>query len=93
VRRFIITISGGILCLAGVIFALVPFLPGTPLIVMGVGLLGSEFPWIRSQVARVARSLAELVRGRLATARHQQDARSTSGGGARGLHADRVPRA
>ena len=61
-RRLLVTVSGGGLLLVGLLFAVVPFLPGMPLIVMGAGLLGSECPRLRRRGVRMARKLGMRLR-------------------------------
>jgi hypothetical protein len=81
-RRLVVTVGGGILVLVGLLFVVLPFLPGTPLIVMGVGLLGSEFPWVRKRIVRLVRRPAVLWR------RGSQHVGRASASNARGARAD-----
>ncbi len=46
-------ILGVILLAAGLVGMLLPIIPGIPLLLAGVALLGSNHPWIRPFTARV----------------------------------------
>jgi uncharacterized membrane protein YbaN (DUF454 family) len=53
VGRTVRLIAGVLLVTLGVIGMLMPVLPGIPLLVAGVALLGSNHPWVRPLVARL----------------------------------------
>jgi len=48
-------IFGIVLCLVGLAGTLVPIIPGVPIILAGLALMGSEHPLVRGLKARVAR--------------------------------------
>jgi hypothetical protein len=51
-RRSIRTIAGFSLIVAGAIGTLVPVVPGVPMLLAGVALVGTDHPWIRAAKAR-----------------------------------------
>lgn len=51
-RRSIRTVAGISLILLGAIGTLVPVVPGVPMILAGVALVGTDHPWIRAAKAR-----------------------------------------
>ena len=47
------TVSGVVLIGLGLAGMLLPVIPGTPLLIGGVALLGSNHPWVRPCLARL----------------------------------------
>lgn len=61
-RRLVVTVAGTACLAVGVVLWALPLLPGTPLVLAGIGLLGSEYPWVRRRAIDVARRLTALAR-------------------------------
>lgn len=59
VRRVFIVLAGFTLLLLGIIMIFTPG-PGTPVILLGLGLLAAEFVWARRLMERVKREAARL---------------------------------
>jgi Putative transmembrane protein (PGPGW) len=59
VRRIFLILAGFTLLLLGIIMIFTPG-PGTPVILMGLGLLAAEFVWARRIVDRIKRESARL---------------------------------
>lgn len=59
IRRVFIVLAGFTLLLLGIIMIVAPG-PGTPVILLGLGLLAAEFVWARRLVERVKREAARL---------------------------------
>ena len=59
VRRIFLILVGFTLLLLGIIMVFTPG-PGTPVILMGLGLLAAEFVWARRIVDRIKRESARL---------------------------------
>ena len=59
VRRIFLILVGFTLLLLGIIMIFTPG-PGTPVILLGLGLLGAEFVWARRIMERVKRQSARL---------------------------------
>jgi uncharacterized membrane protein YbaN (DUF454 family) len=53
VWRTIRTVIGLILIGVGLIGLLVPVMPGIPLLIAGVALVGTNHPWVRPVIARL----------------------------------------
>lgn len=51
--RTIRTVIGLILIVLGLIGLLVPVMPGIPLLIAGVALVGTNHPWVRPVIARL----------------------------------------
>lgn len=62
-RQVAIAIVGGVVLIAGVVLAVLPVLPGFPLIVLGLGILSLEFERPRAALAR-AREWGKQVKHR-----------------------------
>ena len=56
-------ISGLALVIAGLIGCLIPVIPGTPMVIAGVALLGTDHPTIRSSIQRMKEYSDLLARG------------------------------
>jgi Putative transmembrane protein (PGPGW) len=56
-KRILKTVAGGALVASGVAFSVVPFVPGFPLILVGLAVLATEFHWARRMQARVRSGL------------------------------------
>jgi uncharacterized membrane protein (DUF4010 family) len=52
-RRILKTVAGVTLIGAGVAFMVVPFIPGFPLLFLGLAVLATEFHWARRMQAKV----------------------------------------
>ena len=59
VRRIFLILAGFTLLLLGIIMVFTPG-PGTPVILMGLGLLAAEFVWARRIMDRIKRESARL---------------------------------
>ncbi len=59
VRRIFLILVGFTLLLLGIMMIFTPG-PGTPVILMGLGLLAAEFVWARRVVDRIKRESARL---------------------------------
>ena len=59
VRRVFIVLAGFTLLLLGIIMIFTPG-PGTPVILLGLGVLAAEFVWARRLMERVKREAARL---------------------------------
>jgi uncharacterized protein (TIGR02611 family) len=59
VRRIFLILAGFTLLLLGIIMIFTPG-PGTPVILMGLGLLAAEFVWARRIMERVKRESVRL---------------------------------
>ena len=59
VRRIFLIVAGFTLLLLGVIMIFTPG-PGTPVILLGLGLLAVEFVWARRLMERIKRESARL---------------------------------
>lgn len=59
VRRIFIVLAGFTFLLLGIVMIFTPG-PGTPVILLGLGLLAAEFVWARRLVERVKRETARL---------------------------------
>jgi hypothetical protein len=59
VRRIFIVLAGFTFLLLGIVMIFTPG-PGTPVILLGLGLLAAEFVWARRLVERVKRGTARL---------------------------------
>ncbi len=59
VRRIFLIVAGFTLLLLGLILIFTPG-PGTPVILMGLGLLAAEFVWARRLMDRIKREGARL---------------------------------
>ena len=59
VRRIFLILAGFTLLLLGIIMIFTPG-PGTPVILMGLGLLAAEFVWARRIVDRIKRETTRL---------------------------------
>lgn len=59
VRRIFLILAGFTLLLLGIIMIFTPG-PGTPVILLGLGLLAAEFVWARRLMERVKRQSARL---------------------------------
>lgn len=58
-RRIFLILAGFTLLLLGIVMIFTPG-PGTPVILMGLGLLAAEFVWARRIMERVKRETARL---------------------------------
>lgn len=56
-KRILKTVLGVALVAAGIAFSAVPFIPGLPLILLGLAVLATEFHWARRMQARVRSGL------------------------------------
>ncbi len=59
VRRIFLILAGFTLLVLGIIMIFTPG-PGTPVILMGLGLLGAEFVWARRIMERIKRESVRL---------------------------------
>lgn len=59
VRRVFLVLAGFTLLLLGIVMIFTPG-PGTPVILLGLGLLAAEFVWARRLMERVKRETARL---------------------------------
>jgi len=59
VRRIFLILTGFTLLILGIIMIFTPG-PGTPVILMGLGLLAAEFVWARRVMERIKREIARL---------------------------------
>lgn len=59
IRRVFIVLAGFTLLLLGIIMIFTPG-PGTPVILLGLGVLAAEFVWARRLVERAKREAARL---------------------------------
>ncbi|PYT74339.1 MAG: hypothetical protein DMG39_03835 [Acidobacteria bacterium] len=59
VRRIFLILTGFTLLILGIIMIFTPG-PGTPVILMGLGLLAAEFVWARRVMERIKRETARL---------------------------------
>jgi uncharacterized protein (TIGR02611 family) len=59
VRRIFLILAGFTLLILGIIMIFTPG-PGTPIILMGLGLLAAEFVWARRVMERIKRETARL---------------------------------
>jgi uncharacterized protein (TIGR02611 family) len=59
VRRFFLILAGFTLLVLGIIMIFTPG-PGTPVILMGLGLLAAEFVWARRIMERIKRETTRL---------------------------------
>ncbi|HET7149801.1 MAG TPA: PGPGW domain-containing protein [Candidatus Acidoferrum sp.] len=59
VRRIFIVLAGFTFLLLGIVMIFTPG-PGTPVILLGLGLLAAEFVWARRLVERVKRETVRL---------------------------------
>jgi uncharacterized protein (TIGR02611 family) len=66
VRRIFLIVAGFTLLLLGVIMIFTPG-PGTPVILLGLGLLGAEFVWARRLMERIKREGTRLKNAFLGT--------------------------
>ena len=64
VWRTIRTVAGLMLIGVGLIGLLVPVIPGIPLLIAGVALVGTNHPWIRPVIARLRAWRREWRRSR-----------------------------
>jgi putative transmembrane protein PGPGW len=55
------TVAGAVLVGAGVTFSAVPFVPGFPLILLGLAVLATEFHWARRAQAKLRARLRALA--------------------------------
>jgi len=66
-RRIAVIVAGSLLLLVGIALLVLPG-PGIPLIIAGLALLGTQFPWARRALqwlrARTKRTIAALRAGR-----------------------------
>jgi uncharacterized membrane protein YbaN (DUF454 family) len=76
--RTIRVIAGVLLIGLGLVGMLVPVLPGIPLLVAGVTLLGSNHPWVRPLLARLR--LWRRKGTRAAGPRHPDESERRNGG-------------
>jgi hypothetical protein len=56
-RRVAKTVAGASLSAAGIAFLAVPFIPGWPLLFLGLAILATEFHWARRLQARMKATL------------------------------------
>ncbi len=73
------TVAGVVLCGLGLAGMVLPVLPGIPLLLAGVALLGTNHPWVRPFMARLR--LWRRKRARAAN-RRKSDASDSRHGGA-----------
>jgi uncharacterized protein (TIGR02611 family) len=66
VRRVFLIVAGFTLLLLGIIMVFTPG-PGTPVILLGLGLLAAEFVWARRLMERIKREGARLKNAFLGT--------------------------
>ena len=59
VRRIFLILAGFTLLAVGIVLVFTPG-PGTPVILMGLGLLGAEFVWARRIMDRIKRETSRL---------------------------------
>ncbi|HKD50174.1 MAG TPA: PGPGW domain-containing protein [Candidatus Acidoferrum sp.] len=59
VRRIFLILAGFTLLALGIVMIFTPG-PGTPVILMGLGLLAAEFVWARRMMERIKRETARL---------------------------------
>jgi uncharacterized membrane protein YbaN (DUF454 family) len=51
-RQIVIAVIGGAVLIAGIVLAVLPVLPGFPLVLLGLGILSLEFKQPRAWLAR-----------------------------------------
>lgn len=60
--RILKTVVGAALVGAGITFSIVPFIPGFPLILLGLAVLATEFLWARRAQAKLRAQLRAVRR-------------------------------
>jgi type III secretory pathway component EscV len=52
-RRILKTVAGATFIAAGIAFMVVPFIPGFPLLLLGLAVLATEFHWARRMQVKI----------------------------------------
>jgi uncharacterized membrane protein YbaN (DUF454 family) len=73
-RQVAIAIAGGVILVAGLVLAVLPVLPGFPLILLGLGILSLEFERPRAALVR-AREWGKQVKQRFEARRARSQTR------------------
>jgi hypothetical protein len=69
-RRLVIAVIGGTVLLFSLVGYIMPIIPGIPLTILGLAILGTEFVWAKRLLRKVkaqANSLLDKVRSKPAT--------------------------